>query len=529
MALAAGPASVNSLATDGLVDRRHLQQQQQQQQQQRQQQQQHSQYMDAQGRGAGATTSSARATTSENRQLRHSTNQNANDDNHTTGSWDTATGAAQQQQQQQQEAPPQPKTCRSVTGAPLDLQWRQMQKVEYLTDGGNSWIHTAVYDGNPVAIKTLKPECQDVALAINEIEAELKIHSQLQHPNICSLIGGGTTSNGVRFVVLERLDGGTLTQTLGYDTRIRDRRRRFWKRKQFSFVDVLRVARSIADAMAYLHEEAVPSSIVLHRDLKPDNIGTCAQLLYIAYYVLCRMDRHKLRLCRIVVESIDRSAQFQKHFLGECTTSKYCIIINQLSCSHPFVFLSVFVAVHAHLVCFHAFFHQPGFTLNGTVKILDFGLAKIIENASVHSNETYKMSGETGSLRYMAPEVADGLPYNYLADVYSFGIILWEVTAHKKPFEGLNRELFYERVVHGGERPPLSKKWPKELTSLMSECWDADMQNRPNFRDIVKRLDSMLSKEKGGSGNIGGDSSSKNRKSLVPRLQGIMNRHSTWF
>ena len=178
---------------------------------------------------------------------------------------------------------------------------------------------------------------------------------------------------------------------------------------------------------------------------------------------------------------------------------------------------------------FMPFSHHPGFTLQGTVKILDFGLAKIIENASVHSNETYKMSGETGSLRYMAPEVADGLPYNYLADVYSFGIILWEVTAHKKPFEGLNRELFYERVVHGGERPPLSKKWPKELTSLMSECWDANMQNRPSFRDIVKRLDSMLSKEKGGSDNSGSDSNSKNRKSLVPRLQGIMNRHSTWF
>jgi len=57
------------------------------------------------------------------------------------------------------------------------------------------------------------------------------------------------------------------------------------------------------------------------------------------------------------------------------------------------------------------------------------------------------MSGETGSLRYMAPEVADALPYNWGADVYSFGIILWELNASKKPYEGLNRELFYERVV----------------------------------------------------------------------------------
>jgi hypothetical protein len=61
----------------------------------------------------------------------------------------------------------------SITGARLDLQWRQLLNVEYLTDGGNSWIHTAVFDGKPVVVKTLRPECQDTAVAINEIEAEV--------------------------------------------------------------------------------------------------------------------------------------------------------------------------------------------------------------------------------------------------------------------------------------------------------------------------------------------------------------------
>jgi serine/threonine protein kinase len=162
----------------------------------------------------------------------------------------------------------------SVTGARLDMQWRQLSNVEYLTDGGNSWIHTAVFNGKPVVVKTLKPECQDVAMAINEIEGELAVHSRLHHMHICALVGAGTTSRGVRFLVLERLDGGTLSQMLGYDTRIRDRRRRFWRRKQFSFLDVLRIAKAIAEALVYLHEEAVPGCVVLHRDIKPDNIGT---------------------------------------------------------------------------------------------------------------------------------------------------------------------------------------------------------------------------------------------------------------
>lgn len=206
----------------------------------------------------------------------------------------------------------------SVTGAQLNLQWDSLRNVEYLTDGGNNWIHTAVLHGKSVVVKTLKPECQDVALAINEIEGELEIHSRLDHSNIVNLIGAGFTPRGVRFVVLERLDGGTLSQLLGYDNRIRDRRRRFWTKKKISYMEVLTTARSMADALAYCHGRAIPNAMVLHRDLKPDNVG---------------------------------------------------------------------------------------FTLDGTVKIIDFGLARIVENATV-SNEVYEMSGETGSLRYM---VSDGL------------------------------------------------------------------------------------------------------------------------
>lgn len=222
----------------------------------------------------------------------------------------------------------------SIGGAKLDMKWTQLANLEYLTDGGNNWIHTAVVDGKAVVVKTLKPECQDLALAINELESELDIHARLSHMHIVNLIGAGVTSKGYRFIVLERLDGGTLSQVLGYDTRIRDRRRRFWKKKSFSFLEVLTHARSLAAALAYLHGRAVPGCMVIHRDLKPDNIG---------------------------------------------------------------------------------------FTLDGTLKVLDFGLARLVENSSPYSDQVYHMSGETGSLRYMAPEVADSRPYNHKADVYSFG------------------------------------------------------------------------------------------------------------
>jgi hypothetical protein len=86
--------------------------------------------------------------------------------------------------------------------------------------------------------------------------------------------------------------------------------------------------------------------------------------------------------------------------------------------------------------------------------------------------------------------------------------------------------MFYERVVHGGERPPLNKKWPEELRKLMTDCWSAEMENRPTFTEIAKRLDSMLEQEKGG-----GPGTAVKRKvsNTVRKISGMIDRHSTWF
>jgi len=344
----------------------------------------------------------------------------------------------------------------SIAGACLNLTWSALTNVEYLTDGGHNWIHTAVLGSQPVVIKQLKPEVQDVVSAMDEIESELSIHSHLEHSNIVSLYGAGYDRKKCRFIVMERLDGGTLTQVLGYDTRIRDRRRRFFvgnsKKNKLPYAKLLKYAAQIAAAMDYLHRSALDGSMILHRDLKPDNIG---------------------------------------------------------------------------------------FTLDGTLKVMDFGLSTIVPNSSPHSNEIYELSGETGSLRYMAPEVASRSPYNHKADVYSFGIMLWELVTFRKPFEKMNREEYYEKVVYGGHRPEITKKFPNDLAKLIRDCWNIDPQERPTFQSVVLALDDMLSNElskntkdhpKGGrdrdhkgGGNGGGSRVSKFVKKLAPA------RHSTWF
>eukprot|EP00543_Licmophora_paradoxa_P018116 CAMPEP_0202477130 /NCGR_PEP_ID=MMETSP1360-20130828/93784_1 /ASSEMBLY_ACC=CAM_ASM_000848 /TAXON_ID=515479 /ORGANISM="Licmophora paradoxa, Strain CCMP2313" /LENGTH=320 /DNA_ID=CAMNT_0049104365 /DNA_START=36 /DNA_END=995 /DNA_ORIENTATION=+ len=66
-----------------------------------------------------------------------------------------------------------------------------------------------------------------------------------------------------------------------------------------------------------------------------------------------------------------------------------------------------------------------GFDVRGDVKIFDFGLAKEISPDSQSKDGTYNLTGDTGSPRYMAPEVALDKSYNETVDVYSFGILLW--------------------------------------------------------------------------------------------------------
>jgi serine/threonine protein kinase len=129
------------------------------------------------------------------------------------------------------------------------------------------------------------------------------------------------------------------------------------------------------------------------------------------------------------------------------------------------------------------------FSSTGDVKLFDFGLAKELD-PSLRSgcSEMYELSGNTGSLRYMSPEVARSEPYNLSADVYSFGLLLWQICALDLPYDGMNRQDHSELVVHGNERPPLDSSWSTPLRILMKRSWEPDPLVRPSMDSIYKIL-----------------------------------------
>ncbi|XP_065676896.1 mitogen-activated protein kinase kinase kinase 7 isoform X2 [Hydra vulgaris] len=125
---------------------------------------------------------------------------------------------------------------------------------------------------------------------------------------------------------------------------------------------------------------------------------------------------------------------------------------------------------------------------SGTVlKICDFGTA-----CHPHS----EMSSNKGSASWMAPEVFIGTRYAEKCDVYSFGIILWEMLARKKPFEGNPFQIMWK--VHEGKRPFPINGIPSCLEILIQRCWQKEEKDRPAFVDIVKFLRKANSYVSGG-------------------------------
>lgn len=129
-----------------------------------------------------------------------------------------------------------------------------------------------------------------------------------------------------------------------------------------------------------------------------------------------------------------------------------------------------------------------GFDVRGDAKIFDLGLAKELHADSRCKDGTYKLTGYTGSHPYMAPEVALQEPYNERADVYSFGILLWQILELSTPFEGFTLALIEKKVVSGGARPKIDLKWPVEIASLISACWHSQLAKRPNMLEVCSAL-----------------------------------------
>ncbi|KAH7838096.1 hypothetical protein Vadar_022037 [Vaccinium darrowii] len=126
------------------------------------------------------------------------------------------------------------------------------------------------------------------------------------------------------------------------------------------------------------------------------------------------------------------------------------------------------------------------------LKIADFGVAR------VEAQNPRDMTGETGTLGYMAPEVLDGKPYNRKCDVYSFGICFWEIYCCDMPYPDLSFAEVSSAVVKQNLRPEIPRCCPSSVANIMRRCWDANPEKRPEMDEVVKLLEAVDTSKGGG-------------------------------
>ncbi|ETM44615.1 TKL/DRK protein kinase [Phytophthora nicotianae CJ01A1] len=123
---------------------------------------------------------------------------------------------------------------------------------------------------------------------------------------------------------------------------------------------------------------------------------------------------------------------------------------------------------------------------NLVVKVSDFGLARF--RSLQYGSYTW-----VGTPFWAAPEVIRHEPYDEKADVYSYGIVLWELVERKDPYDNLNAFQVPLQVANEGLRPAdFTRPAPLGLEQLMRQCWDADPEQRPSFADISQTLSTWL-------------------------------------
>ncbi|RIA83790.1 kinase-like domain-containing protein [Glomus cerebriforme] len=126
----------------------------------------------------------------------------------------------------------------------------------------------------------------------------------------------------------------------------------------------------------------------------------------------------------------------------------------------------------------HRDFHSGNILLSEkSWKIGDLGLSQ-------HANNTLSNNEIYGVIPYIAPEIFKGVTFSKESDIYSFGMVMWELTTGCKPFANIDHDIALIYEIIDGKRPEITNDTPKFFADLMKRCWDSDPLKRPSIEEI---------------------------------------------
>jgi len=129
------------------------------------------------------------------------------------------------------------------------------------------------------------------------------------------------------------------------------------------------------------------------------------------------------------------------------------------------------------------------------VKVCDFGLARSTEKD--RDQETFKKL--RGTMAFLAPEVFTGTPHSFKSDIFSVGIVLWELMfvlmegKYEAPYSEFGLHIDFQIIVQSslGVRPNMPKGAPRMLVELYLRCVEKRPDDRPNALEVLECVNEM--------------------------------------
>ena len=310
-------------------------------------------------------------------------------------------------------------------------------------------VFRAIWRDMPVAAKTVKGAWMSSEEIERELDHEASMLRTVRHAHVVQFFGAGTLDDGTPFLVTELMELGTLTNVLHNSSISLD-----WCTKQ-------RFARETALGMALVH-----SLGRMHRDLKSGNILVTASSgimrLKVADFGTATLATIAHGGVQGIVESVD--ADF--HCIGTEDENR---------------------------------------DANGVAEGLSIGPLRWTSGSHSGRVHTIRTKG-VGTPLWMAPEILAGeARYGPSADVYSFGIVMWEIASRDEPWKNVHSTSFLMNalldLIRSGERPEIKDDWPILYVELMKRCWATDAAVRPTFAQVATLLEEKV-RRRGEDGSV---------------------------